>query len=123
MRFPIKEILNEEESYQYLRRVLQPERLRCPNGHRLPPDQAAHKYSKKGIPSYRCRECGRVYNIFTDTVWARTHYDCRTIVLVMRGIVQGHTTAQIAEELGLDYETLLNRRHKIQATGEANLPP
>ena len=22
---------------------------------------------------YRCRECGAVFNIFTDTVWSKTH--------------------------------------------------
>lgn len=123
MRFPIKELLNEQESYNYLLTALHPEGLTCPEGHLLSSSQAAHKYSKKGIPNYRCRQCGRVFNLFTETLWAGTHYDCRTIVLVLRGISQGHSTAQLADELELDYETLLNRRHKLQANAQENRPP
>jgi len=37
-----------------------------------------------------------------------------TIVLVMRGLAQGIPTLQLADELELDYETLLHRRHLIQ---------
>ena len=48
------------------------------------------------------------------TVWSGTHYDCATIVLVMRGIAQGTPTKHLADELKLDYGTLLDRRHKIQ---------
>jgi len=63
---------------------------------------------------YRCRVCGNVFNLFTNTVWEGTHYDGTTIVLVMRGFVQGTPTLQLAEELDLDYDTLLKRRHQIQ---------
>jgi hypothetical protein len=63
---------------------------------------------------YRCRECGAVYNLFTGTLWSGTHYDCKTIVVVLRGIAQGVSTLHLAEELDLDYSTLLDRRHQIQ---------
>jgi transposase-like protein len=63
---------------------------------------------------YRCRVCGNVFNLFTGTVWEGTHYDCVTIVLVMRGFVQGIPALQLADELELDYGTLLKRRHQIQ---------
>ncbi len=42
MRFPIGGILDEQECYNFLMRVLHPEGLKCPNGHPLPPDQAPH---------------------------------------------------------------------------------
>ena len=48
------------------------------------------------------------------TVWSGTHYDCKTVVMVLRGIAQGVPTLQLAEELDLDYSTLLSRRHQIQ---------
>jgi transposase-like protein len=66
------------------------------------------------VVDYRCRVCGNVFNLFTNTMWDGTHYDCVTIVLVMRGFAQGLPTLQLAEELELDYEALLNRRHAIQ---------
>jgi hypothetical protein len=34
--------------------------------------------------------------------------------MVLRGIAQGVPTLQLAEELDLDYSTLLGRRHQIQ---------
>ncbi|MBU1661988.1 MAG: hypothetical protein KKD28_11025 [Chloroflexi bacterium] len=55
-----------------------------------------------------------MFNLFTNTIWEGTHYDCPTIVLVMRGFVQGVPTLQLAEELDLDYGTLLERWHRIQ---------
>jgi len=55
-----------------------------------------------------------VFNLFSDTVWAGTHYDCVTLVLVLRGFAQGIPTLQLADELELDYGTLLERRHRIQ---------
>jgi transposase-like protein len=58
--------------------------------------------------------CGNVFNLFTDTVWSGTHYECVTIVLVMRGFAQGMPTLHLADELELDYGTLLDRRHDLQ---------
>jgi transposase-like protein len=114
MRFPVTDFLSEEECYQYLLDALHPEGLRCPNGHELPDGQAPHDRSRAPIVKYRCRECGAVYNLFTGTTWSGTHYDCKTIVMVLRGIAQGVPTLHLAEELDLDDSTLLNRRHQIQ---------
>lgn len=117
MRFPLTDLLDEQESYNFLLRTLYPDGLKCRCGHALPPDQKPHDCKRDPIFKYRCRICGRVFNIFTDTVWQSTQYDCRTIVLVMRGIVQGIPTLQLADELELDYGTLLERRQRIQKLG------
>lgn len=116
MRFPIQELMSESGCYERLSEMLHPDGLHCPNGHRLPTKQAPHARKRKPLDKYRCRECGRVYDILTDTVWSGTHYNCVTILLVMRGVVQGTTTQQLADELTLDYGTLLERRHRIQAS-------
>ena len=42
-------------------------------------------------------------------------------MLILRGFLQGQTTQHIAEELGLDYGTLLSWRHRIQRRGFAHL--
>ena len=84
MRFPVTDLLSEEECYRYLLDALHPEGLSCPNGHPLPDGQAPHDRSRAPIVKYRYRECGAVYNLFTGTVWSAvwsgTHYDCKTIV-------------------------------------------
>jgi hypothetical protein len=55
-----------------------------------------------------------MFNLFTSTVWSGTHYDCVTIMLLLRGFAQGTPTLQLVDELELDYETELNRRHDLQ---------
>ena len=114
IRFPIADLLDQQKSYDELLGILHPDGLRCPDGHPLPVDQAPHDRHRAPVQDYRCRTCGRVFNLFTGTAWSGTHYDCVTIVLLMRGFAQGTPTLQLADELELDYETVLNRRHDIQ---------
>ena len=71
---------------------------------------------------YRCRQCGQVFNVFTDTLWKKSRYPCETIVLILQGIAQGKPTLQLADELNLDYSWLLQRRHQIQAQAQEALP-
>jgi transposase-like protein len=122
IRFPLADLLDEQKCYNYLLHVLHPDGLKCPAGHPLPADQAPHDRHRDPIFDYRCRICGKVFNLFTGAVWWGTHYDCSTIVMIMRGFIQGTTTLQLAEELDLDYGTLLERRHRIQRLGLEHLP-
>lgn len=122
MRFPIDDLLSNQECCRYLREQLHPDGLSCPNGHELPDDRSPHDRKQAPILNYRCPECGRVFNILTDTVWEKTHYSCSEIVLVLRGIAKGVSTQALADELDRDYSMLLERRHRIQAAirdGEA----
>lgn len=73
------------------------------------------------VVDYRCLECGSVFNIFSNTIWAGTHYSCAKIVLILRGFVQGTPTLQLADELECDYSVLLGYRHKMQRSALLNL--
>lgn len=114
MQFPITDLLDEQECYRWLLGILHPDGLKCAYGHPLPPGQAPHDRSRAPVVDYRCRVCENVYHIFTNTVWSGTHYDCKTITLVMRAFMQGTPTLHIAQEMGLDYDTLLERRQRVQ---------
>jgi len=122
MRFPITDLLSKQECYDFLLRTLHPDGMKCPNGHPLPKNQAPHDVRRTPVVDYRCRTCGCVYNLFTGTVWSGTHYDCATIVLMIRGVSQGVPTMQLADELERDYGTLLERRHRIQELALENRP-
>lgn len=89
MRFPIQDLMSEETCYERLLEILHPDGLCCPEGHALPEGQAPHNRDRAPVNKYRCRRCGCVFDLFTGTVWAGTHYNCVTIQLVMRGFVQG----------------------------------
>lgn len=114
MRFPIHDLLDEQRCYDFLLQALHPEGLRCPHGHPLLPEQGAHSRQRAPILDYRCRECGAVFNLFTGTLFSKTHQSCSTVVLILRGIAQGVSTKQLSEELALSYPNLLRLRHRIQ---------
>jgi transposase len=118
--FPIEDLMDEDKCYEFLKEVLHPEGLTCPEGHPLPPEQAPHNRTRAPIVSYRCRQCGRVYNIFSETVLSNISFSSCEIVLLLRGIVQGDPTTQLAQELGRDYSNLLQWRHRLQKQGLAN---
>ena len=72
MRFPVTDLLSEEECYQYLLDALHPEGLSCPNGHPPPDGQAPHDRSRAPIVKYRCREYGAVCNLLVPFGPGRT---------------------------------------------------
>jgi len=114
MIFPITNLLDENQCYDYLLRVLRPDGLKCPEGHTLEEDQSPHMTDRVPIVDYRCRSCEKVFNIFTGTMWQGTHCNCRTIILLIRGFAQGTPSLHLAKELKLNYESVLNRRHLWQ---------
>ena len=70
MAFPIDELLDENKCYEFLLNVLHSEGLCCPNGHALPIDQSPHKRDRAPVMKYKCRQCGKVFDLFTKN-WAR----------------------------------------------------
>ena len=121
--FPIHELMDEQKCYDYLLQVLHPDGLKCPRGHPLPAEQQPHDRHRAPIMDYRCRECCAVFNLFTDTIWSGSRYNCVQIVLILRGIAQGVPTEHLAHELGIDRSQLLERRHEIQQLIEQGLSP
>lgn len=121
IRFPLTDVLNQQECYNFLLDILHPQGLCCPYGHFLPAGQCPPMWDRAPILDYRCRECGTVFNVFTGTVWTGTHYSCAKIILILRGFTQGIPTLQLADELECDYGTLLDYRHQIQAAALRNL--
>jgi transposase-like protein len=125
MAFPITELRDEQACYEFLLKVLHPKGLQCPAGHRVVAGQAPHMSDRAPVMDYRCRQCGKVFNVFTSTFWKGTHYSWRQVVLLVRGFAQGVPTLHLARELNLDYETVLTRRHsgQEQALKKSTDPP
>ena len=49
MRFPITDLLDGQECYNFLLQVLRPDGLKCPEGHVLGLNQAPHRRSSSTI--------------------------------------------------------------------------
>jgi len=112
--FPIQSFMDYDSCYQYLLSILHPLGLSCPCGRKVESAQKPHKYRGNGLPCFRCKDCGKVFNIFTNTILLGIHYDCIKIVLILRGFAQGKTTQHLSKELKLNYSNLLNWRHRLQ---------
>lgn len=125
MDFPLTNLLDQDACYQQLLRLLHPDGLACPRcGGRE--GLLVHRGHRAPVLDYRCKSCRRVFNAFTATPLHGTHRRPAQILLILRGIVQGVSTARLCE-LGVSRPHLLELRHQLQAralaaTGQTPLP-
>jgi transposase-like protein len=109
--FPMTDLLDETACVAWLEQHLHPSGLVCPrchsNNRRL---FRGHPF----FPTYRCRLCQRTYTILTGTMFAKTRQRPATIVLLLRGIAKGESTARLSRELDLDRKRLGELRQQIQ---------
>jgi transposase-like protein len=120
MDFPLVDLLDEEACYGQLLDLLHPEGLSCPRCGEAK-ELAVHRRHRHPVLDYRCQACGRVFNAFTGTAFQQTHRRCSELLLILRGIAQGVTTARLARELGRNRPRLLELRHAIQDRAAAAL--
>ena len=113
---PLRGLMDYNKCYEYLLNLLHAQGLHCPCGHLLPSEQKPHKYRKNGLPCYKCTDigCKKVFNIFTNTIFQGIHYNCVTIVLMLKGFAQGVSTQLLSKELSVSYNQLLDWRHILQ---------
>ena len=110
MDFPIAEYLDEDACYARLVAILHSGGLVCPRcgiGDRF----RVHRRHRAPVIDYRCDACGRVFNAFTGTEFHKTHRRPSEILLILRGISQGTSTARLARELSRHRPHLLRLRH------------
>jgi transposase-like protein len=113
MDFPISELMDEDACYQKLVGWLHPDGLACPRcgaRDRL----GVHRRHRAPVLDYRCAACKRVFNAFTGTLLQGTQRRPVALVLILRGVAQGASTARLARELGCDRRELLDFRHRVQ---------
>lgn len=123
MEFPITELLDYESSVAWILKHFHAKGLMCPSCQK-PVEQSREfrKTQKSRLVVYRCNGCDRVYNLYTGTVFERCPWTPMQVVLLMRGISKGETTRELAAELELNYKTVLDMRHKLQANAENKQP-
>lgn len=113
MDFPLHDLMDEQACYEKLVRALHPQGLCCPRcggGERT-----VHRAHRAPVRDYRCKACRRVFNAFTGTILQGTHRRPSQLMLILRGVAQGATTARLAREMGLSRWHLLELRRKLQS--------
>jgi transposase-like protein len=117
--FPIDELLDETACRHWLERHLHPEGLRCP---RCGATERRLFRPEATFPAYRCQQCDRYYTVLSGTVFAKTRQTPQKLVLLLRGVAQGESSARLARELGLCYKQVHTLRHRVQGNLYASLP-
>ena len=109
--FPIDELLDDNICTIWLEHHLHPDGLTCPHCG----SSARRVFRAQGhFPAYRCRACEGYYTLLTGTIFAKTRQRPATIVLLLRGVAKGESTARLARELGLSRKQLHTLRQRLQ---------
>jgi transposase-like protein len=117
--FPIAELMDESICTLWLERHLHPQGLTCPHC-----GSGARRFfrAQGSFPAYRCWACEGDYTLLTGTVFAKTRQRPATLVLLLRGIAKGESTARLARELGVSRKQLHTLWQRIQANLNATAP-
>jgi transposase-like protein len=109
--FPISDLLDDEACTHWLQLQLHPEGLSCPYCR-----SAERRVARRGGPfvGYRCRGCDRYYTLLSGTIFAKTRQTPATLVLLLRGMAKGESTARLARELKLSRKQATTLRQRVQ---------
>ena len=123
MDFPIVSLLDEERAQAWVLKHFHPQGLCCPEC-QASVEEARHfrRTQTSGLQVYRCKGCESVYNLYSGTVFAGTQFRPSQVVLLLRGICQGVSSAQLARELDITRQTVLSLRRKLQASAAKMQP-
>ena len=119
MDFPLLEICDDELGEVWAEKHFHHGRLRCPGCGADKRSAGSEGYTKRShVVQYRCRKCRRVYTVYYGTVFAHKQIRPAQAVLLLRGICKGESTASLARELELKYETVLALRRAIHTNAQ-----
>jgi transposase-like protein len=120
MRFPIIDLLGMEECKVWLEQHFHPDGFCCPHCQASLAEARKFRETKESqLTVYRCGICDGVYNLYTGTLFESTKLSPQQVILLLRGVMQGTPSNQLAEELDLTEKTVLMWRHRLQEQAEA----
>lgn len=123
MEFPITELLDPEQSEQWIMAHFHPKGLKCPRcGAAVEEAYAFRQTVRSQLQVYRCKHCQQTYNLYSGTVFEQRHMTVQQAVLLLRGILKGEASSTLAAELGLHERTVLEIRRDVQANARHMQP-
>ena len=123
MDFPIVDLIDNESATEWLVNHFHPDGLKCPHCEASVEEARPFRQTTASqLTVYRCLVCDGIYNLYSSTVFQQKQFTPAQVVLLLRGVYQGTSTAQLAREIGLSYPTVLSMRHTLQANAQAMQP-
>jgi transposase-like protein len=101
--------------YDVLVNIFHPRGLCCPRcgeTERL----LIHGRRRAPVLDYRCSQCSRVFNAWTNTPLRKSRLAPSGLVQLVRTILENRPTAQLARDLGRQRFPLERLRHRLQPT-------
>ena len=119
MDFPVLEICHDELGEIWVEKYFHHGQLKCPGCGAAKDRAGIAGYTKRShVVQYRCRPCRGVYTVYSGTVFAHKQLRPAQAVLLLRGICKGESTASLARELGVKYDTVLAVRRAIHRNAQ-----
>ena len=103
--FPFTDLLDPDNIYAWFEEILRPGGAVCPRCGRRD-ELHVHARRRPPMADWPCRACGRVFNLFTGTVFQGTHHSLPRLFSIVRAIAQGVSTNQLSRESGWAYHDL-----------------
>lgn len=114
MDFPLLDITDDALAEQWLHKYFHPNGLQC-LWCRTSFAQARWfgQTRRSHVTQYRCRRCDKVFTVYAGTVFAYKQLRPPQVILLLRGICKGESTACLARELQLAYDTVHHLRQHL----------
>ena len=123
MDFPILTLLDTEASIAWIEQHFHPDGFGCPHCQASLAEARLFRTNRgSGLPVYRCRRCQGVYTLYSRTIFEGAQLVPAQVVLLLRGVFHGQSSAQLARELELTEKTVLKWRHRLNDRAEAIQP-
>ena len=121
MIFPITELLDDEQSKQWLLEHFHPEGLQCPKCGSTKP-RVFRETETSRLTVYRCLRCEGIYNLYSGTLFEKKHLRPSQVVLLLRGVARGESSVRLTEELGVSRTTIHYLRKELQENARGLQP-
>jgi transposase-like protein len=117
--FPITQLFDDSLCLLWLERHLHPDGFVCP--HCGSADR--RRFRAQGYyDAYRCRDCDGYYTVLSGTAFEGSRQRPATLVLLLRGVTKGESTARLARELHLSRQTIHTLRQRLQTNLNDSAP-
>jgi transposase-like protein len=121
MIFPITELLDDEQSKQWLLEHFHPEGLQCPKCGSTK-RRVFRETETSRLTVYRCLRCEGIYNLYSGTLFEKKHLRPSQVVLLLRGVARGESSVRLTEELGVSRTTIHYLRKELQENARGLQP-
>jgi transposase-like protein len=123
MDFPIIDLLDKDMSEKWVMKHSHPQRLKCPHCQAAQDEARCFRANAgSGLAVYRCNHCQGIYHLYSGTLFEGSQLTPSQVILLLRGFLQGQSSAQLSREMGLAYKTVLKWRQRVQANVQRLYP-